>query len=45
MYIYIYNIIIDCKIKNHQVPKILRVPANKGNPEKIKLKIYKFTDS
>ena len=43
MYIYIYicmyiNYIIHCKIKkgNHQVPKIIRVPGNKTNPNKRK---------
>ena len=37
------NYIIHCKIKkdNHQVPKIVRVPRNKINPKKIRLKIYK----
>ena len=37
------NYIIHCKIKrdNHQVPKILRVPVNKANPKKIRIKIYK----
>ena len=35
--------IIHCKIKrdNHQVPKITRVPRNKTNSKKIKIKIYK----
>ena len=44
IYIYIYiNYIIHCKIKrdNHQVPKIVRVPGNKTNPKKIRIKIYK----
>ena len=44
VFIYIYiNYIIHCKIKrdNHQVPKIVRVPRNKINPKKIRLKIYK----
>ena len=47
MYIYIYtylyiNYIIHCKIKrdNHQVSKIVRVPGNKTNPKKIRIKIY-----
>ena len=33
----------SCKIKkdNHQVPDIVRVPRNKTNPKKIRLKIYK----
>ena len=37
------NYIIHCKIKkdNHQVHKIVRVPRNKINPKKIRLKIYK----
>ena len=39
---YIYYI-IHCKIKrnNHQVPEIVRVPENKKNPKKIRIKIYK----
>ena len=44
IYIYIYlNYIIHCKIKkdNYQVPKIVRVPRNKINPKKIRLKICK----
>ena len=44
IYIYIYiNYITHCKIKkdNHQVPKIVRVPRNKINPKKIRLKICK----
>ena len=44
IYIYIYiNYIIHCKIKrdNHQVPKIVRVPGNKANPKKIRIKIHK----
>ena len=44
IYIYIYiSYIIHCKIKkdNHQAPKIVRVPSNKINPKKIRLKIYK----
>ena len=34
---------MHCKIKkdNHQVPKIAKVPTNKTNPKKIRLKIYK----
>ena len=42
IYIYI-NYIIHCKIKrdNDQVPKIVRVPRNKTNPKKRKIKIYK----
>ena len=41
-YIHIYYI-IHCKIKrdNHQVPKIVRVPGNKTNPKKIRIKICK----
>ena len=37
------NYIIHCKIKtgNHQVPKIVRVPGNKTNPKKIRIRIYK----
>ena len=34
---------MHCKIKtdNHQVPKIVRVPRNKTNLKKIRIKIYK----
>ena len=34
---------MHCKIKreNHQVPKTVRVPGNKTNPKKIRIKIYK----
>ena len=44
VYIYIYiNYIIHCKIKsdNHHVPKIVRVPRNKTNLKKIRIKIDK----
>ena len=41
IYIYIYiNYIKHCKTKrdNHQVLKIVRVPGNKLNPKKIRIK-------
>ena len=43
IFLNIYFYITHCKIKrdNHQVPKIVRIPGNKANPKKIRIKIYK----
>ena len=34
---------MHCKIKrdNHQVPQFVRVPGNKTNPKKLRIKNYK----
>ena len=39
--IYIYNMHCKSKRDNHHVPKIVRIPGNKTNPEKIRIKTFK----